>query len=111
MWLLPMFVSPRQFRAMIHGITPLGDALTTELEEIFAEALCSVSFDVFSLQLQCQSQVCKKQTEAGVLQRYGNCRILTLSYFCRLQADFPDFLLLLRKLLDCNFASIKAGDF
>ena len=47
MWLLPMFVSPRQFRAMIHGITPLGDALTTELEEIFAEALCSVSFDVF----------------------------------------------------------------
>ncbi|CAE7270518.1 Shprh [Symbiodinium pilosum] len=55
-----------EFRAMIHGITPLGDALTTELEEIFAE-------------------VCKKQTEA----------------------DFPDFLLLLRKLLDCNFASIK----
>ncbi|CAE7554115.1 CAM53 [Symbiodinium natans] len=55
-----------EFRAMIHGITPLGDVLTSQLEEIFAE-------------------VCKKQTEA----------------------DFPDFLLLLRKLLDCNFAMIK----
>jgi len=55
-----------EFREMIHRITPLGDALTAELEEIFCE-------------------VCNKQPEA----------------------DFPDFLLLLKRLLDCNFARIK----
>ncbi|CAE7675253.1 unnamed protein product [Symbiodinium sp. CCMP2592] len=55
-----------EFRAMIHGITPLNDARTKQLEEIFAE-------------------VCNKQPEA----------------------DFPNFLVLLRKLLDLDFASIK----
>lgn len=54
-----------EFRAMIHGITPLNDARTKQLEEIFAE-------------------VCKQP-----------------------EADFPNFLVLLRKLLDLDFASIK----
>jgi len=61
----------QEFRNMIHQVTPLGDALTLELDGIFREVVCK-----------------NKRAEKN-------------------EADFPEFLLLWKKLLDMNFAGIK----
>jgi len=66
-------LSFQEFKAMINGITPLGDALTAELEKIF--------YEVTDLAL-------------GV---NGSAD----------EADFPEFLWLMKELLTRNFAGIK----
>ena len=55
---------------MIHGITPLGDALTAELEEIFAEAGSYPSLASLHIPADLH-QVCKKQAEVGLVWETG----------------------------------------
>ncbi|CAE7503199.1 unnamed protein product [Symbiodinium natans] len=73
---LPAELSFDQFRNMIHDITPLGDALTADLKDIFAKFTRRISGEVRS----------KRSFE---------------------DADFPEFLLMMKHLLDINFANIK----
>eukprot|EP00441_Pelagodinium_beii_P043394 CAMPEP_0197627016 /NCGR_PEP_ID=MMETSP1338-20131121/5749_1 /TAXON_ID=43686 ORGANISM="Pelagodinium beii, Strain RCC1491" /NCGR_SAMPLE_ID=MMETSP1338 /ASSEMBLY_ACC=CAM_ASM_000754 /LENGTH=1038 /DNA_ID=CAMNT_0043197627 /DNA_START=1 /DNA_END=3117 /DNA_ORIENTATION=- len=66
-------LSFQEFKTMVDGITPLGDALTQELEKIFYEVT---------------------DRSLGV---DGNAD----------EADFPEFLWLMKELLQRNFAGIK----
>eukprot|EP00930_Biecheleria_cincta_P036595 TRINITY_DN25084_c0_g1_i1.p1 TRINITY_DN25084_c0_g1~~TRINITY_DN25084_c0_g1_i1.p1 ORF type:complete len:1009 (-),score=230.53 TRINITY_DN25084_c0_g1_i1:2-3028(-) len=68
-------LSFEEFRKMLALITPLGDALTTELHRIFLEVAH------------------KRPVPAG--------------YKRNVEVDFPEFLGLMKVLLDANFANIK----
>ena len=58
---------------------------------------------------------CRSATSSQRLGERKNCNVVAVQVQPRLdqvsafQADFPNFLVLLRKLLDLDFASIKAG--
>ncbi|CAJ1450656.1 unnamed protein product [Effrenium voratum] len=71
-------LSYEQFRKMIDDITPLGDSLSAQLRHIF---------DQFTRSLADGRSTASAQRE---------------------DADFPEFLLMMKHLLDTNFAKIQA---
>lgn len=77
-----------QFWKMICSITALGSALTQQLQEIFHEAMAMSRVGAW-----------RQFTEKvpGTVRSWQSAE----------DADFPEFLLMMKHLLDINFAKIK----